>query len=626
MPPLRVPFVLSLCLLLCAGAACARTIGKGAAVSEELPPPRPATMPAFHAPEPGEREGMSLDEPWQFMQYLYDADTTQPNYQSHLNAVPVQFAFCHSTSGFLATLHTVFETTNCGRTWRNLDPFPEPAPSHSDWMVLRSPMYISALAARPVLREGATTDTVLISAYSGISDSGNVHLIYYSGGHHLYPGEMLSTPVWITTMAIPDSLTAIALGGMNGRLWENDTLNHSYDWAEMNTNRVFLRSGRDDSLRPTQTWVATCISLGQKVIAVGSHHWVSEDHGLTWHIRPAADSLFDSSINFCDSLHGIVGGGSLSPNSHGWVHVTTDGGQTWSGRTLETPFPIRAVVMVTPQIGYAAGGNYAQGAGRLYSTTDGGQTWALEMTLGAEIRTLTAIRASTAYVNVLAGGVFPDFRGGIWRTQIYLPDSSHALLVANPDTLDFGTHPAGQRDTLTLTIRNIGVSMDTILAFSSSNPRFIPQWNPVRLAMHPGQQFQLRVAFTSDSNAASGPVTGYLTVQNMFSGQVEVFCTAQIALSSPLPRVAVPQRPGLTVYPNPGNASFEIRYDLALAGNVLLRVYDLNGRVVETLAQSHASPGAHVLTWNAAEHASGLYFVRLNAEDTAVTRKVLLLK
>ncbi|HEY3295449.1 MAG TPA: T9SS type A sorting domain-containing protein [bacterium] len=624
MKPLSALCILCLCAVLGAGPALARTFGNGPNVAFELPPLRPVSPVAYVAPRPGERAGSSLDEPWQFVQYLYDADTTSQNYAAYLNAVPVQFAFCRNTNGFLATLHTVFETSDCGRTWHNLDLHPQPSTIPSDWGVLRSPMYISGLAARPITRPGINLDTVLVSAYSATADTSNVRVIYYQGGHRLYPFRQLDTPVWLSGVLVPDSTTGLVFGGMTGRLWENDTLRFGNLWAEVNTSKTFQRAGREDSLTPEQTWVSGFTSIGNRLLAVGSHQWVSNDRGRHWRIRVAADSLFDTCISFADSLHGLAGGGMTTPTSHGWVHVTSDGGQTWSGRVLSTLVPVRAVEMVTPQIGFAAGGNYQAGTGRVWSTTDGGQTWVVELQLTAEIRALKAIRISNAYVDVLAAGVFSDFRGGIWRTQLYLPDSSRALLLADPDTLDFGIVAAGHTDTLAVTLTNAGSAMDTVTGVFGGDTLFTPIWQGIPVPLHPGQSMPLYVAFTSRSG---GSFSRYLSVSNVASGRVEILCTASVPLgTSPQHDADLPSRPALTVWPNPGNATFEIRYDLVRAGNVSLRVYDLTGRLVETLTETHAAAGGHIHTWDAARHASGLYFVRLNADDQAVTRKVLLIK
>jgi photosystem II stability/assembly factor-like uncharacterized protein len=616
--------IVCLCTFLLVGSGQARTFGKGAFISHELPPVRLQTLPDFVVPVPGDRHHSSLDEGWQMMQILYDADTTWANYRQFLNAVPVQIGFPQAGDGFLATLHTVFETTDRGRTWRNLDPHPQPGPGFTEWLPMRSPMFISGLSARRTKRTQASADTVLISAYSSDADTSNVRLLYYSGAHHLFPFIQISTPVWLTGVMIPDTFSALAFGGLNGRLWRNDSLALSYNWNEQDPDKIFLRSGRADSLLPTQTWVAGTACAGSLAMAVGSHQWVSHDFGAHWHIRPASDSLFDYAVSFCDSLHGMTGAGTLAPTSQGWVHVTTDGGATWSGRVLETNYPIRAVLMVTPQVGYAAGGDYTHAHGDVWSTRDGGQTWTHDLVSAAEIRALACVRANSAYVNVIAAGVLPDFRGIVYRNQLYLPDTTAAALIAEPDTLDFGQVSPGAHDTLTVMLHNIGTVADTIIGITGISSGFAPLWSADSVGVAPGQQVPLRVVFSS---SVQGAHSCYLQILNQRTGFMEVLCRADVSLAaSPEESALLPGKPALTVWPNPGNASFEIRYELARAGNISLRIFDLNGRLVETLAKTQVMPGEHVQTWNAARHSSGIYFVRLDMEDSAVAKKILLIK
>jgi len=40
------------------------------------------------------------------------------------------------------------------------------------------------------------------------------------------------------------------------------------------------------------------------------------------------------------------GGGEISPNVEGWLHLTTDGGKSWSGR-ISTGLAIRSILFLT---------------------------------------------------------------------------------------------------------------------------------------------------------------------------------------------------------------------------------------------------------------------------------------
>jgi hypothetical protein len=59
---------------------------------------------------------------------------------------------------------------------------------------------------------------------------------------------------------------------------------------------------------------------------------------------------------------------------------------------------------------------------------------------------------------------------------------------------------------------------------------------------------------------------------------------------------------------------------------VRLTVYDLKGQVVEVLVNETLGAGIHVRTWDASDHASGVYFYRLDAGDFSETRKMIMLK
>ncbi len=79
-------------------------------------------------------------------------------------------------------------------------------------------------------------------------------------------------------------------------------------------------------------------------------------------------------------------------------------------------------------------------------------------------------------------------------------------------------------------------------------------------------------------------------------------------------------------YPNPFNNITTIRYSLPQASYVKLKVYDLTGREIATLATGNRLGGVHQVEWNAMNFSSGLYLVRLNSDTKTITQKVSLVK
>ena len=59
---------------------------------------------------------------------------------------------------------------------------------------------------------------------------------------------------------------------------------------------------------------------------------------------------------------------------------------------------------------------------------------------------------------------------------------------------------------------------------------------------------------------------------------------------------------------------------------VSLRVYDLLDREVAVLVDEEKAPGSYTVTWNAAGTASGVYYYRIWAGGTIMTRSMILLK
>ena len=84
-------------------------------------------------------------------------------------------------------------------------------------------------------------------------------------------------------------------------------------------------------------------------------------------------------------------------------------------------------------------------------------------------------------------------------------------------------------------------------------------------------------------------------------------------------------------YPNPFNASTVIKYALPEAAQVQIMIYDLAGRKVKTLVDSHKQAGNHRILWNGTDKlgnslASGVYFYSLQTSEKRITKKMLLIK
>ena len=78
-------------------------------------------------------------------------------------------------------------------------------------------------------------------------------------------------------------------------------------------------------------------------------------------------------------------------------------------------------------------------------------------------------------------------------------------------------------------------------------------------------------------------------------------------------------------YPNPFNPMTTISFNLPVASEYTLTVYNVTGQVVTQFA-GEAEAGVVSLEWDASTNASGIYFYKLNAGDFSATKKMVLLK
>ena len=79
-------------------------------------------------------------------------------------------------------------------------------------------------------------------------------------------------------------------------------------------------------------------------------------------------------------------------------------------------------------------------------------------------------------------------------------------------------------------------------------------------------------------------------------------------------------------YPNPFNPTTMLSYDVPADMNVSLSIYDMRGRLVNELVNDLREQGRYEITWNADQHASGVYMIKLVAGSTMQTQKVMLVK
>jgi hypothetical protein len=157
---------------------------------------------------------------------------------------------------------------------------------------------------------------------------------------------------------------------------------------------------------------------------------------------------------------------------------------------------------------------------------------------------------------------------------------------------------------------------------------------PYRSALPPGQGiigaigFALSSGFTGSGTDTISVSLGALVICDA-NAQILDISAANLAWLREEQRIvefALEQN-----YPNPFNPSTTIAYTLAKPAGVRLVIFDVAGRLINSLVNEFQEAGRHTVTWNAGEHrtsslASGIYFARIEVGDRVAIKKMLLTK
>jgi hypothetical protein len=79
-------------------------------------------------------------------------------------------------------------------------------------------------------------------------------------------------------------------------------------------------------------------------------------------------------------------------------------------------------------------------------------------------------------------------------------------------------------------------------------------------------------------------------------------------------------------YPNPFNPRTVISMQCEAGSDAVVTVYNTQGVPVKELINGYVDPGTYEITWDAAGMPSGVYIVRMTAENTIQSQKIVLMK
>jgi hypothetical protein len=252
---------------------------------------------------------------------------------------------------------------------------------------------------------------------------------------------------------------------------------------------------------------------------------------------------------------------------------------------------------------------------------DGGGVWA-EVGLGLRPDLISCTIADNRSESGLGGGIYVENTSGspdtilvsqtiVWGNCAPGGDEVNVQSVTPGSGIQFlcsAVDPAAVASTGTVTFVGGHVTTDPLFCIPSS------------CLLAPAPMIEYEISSTSLCAMANSPC-GQLV------GAQDIGCTT-VGVPDDLDQV-----PGRTALfqnaPNPFRSKTTIRFDLAEAGPVRLRVYDASGRLLRTLAEGEFPAARHTFVWDGRDNdgrqvANGIYFYRLDTGERSLSRKMLL--
>jgi hypothetical protein len=118
--------------------------------------------------------------------------------------------------------------------------------------------------------------------------------------------------------------------------------------------------------------------------------------------------------------------------------------------------------------------------------------------------------------------------------------------------------------------------------------------------------------------------------ENLQAGEIHLSELTGVAGKPNVPDQA-PRTQLLPCFPNPFGGQVTFSYNLANSRQVDLKVYDICGRLVQTLVSERQEAGIHKISWNGCGQkgqklSNGVYFYKLSTSEYSAVKKLMLLK
>ena len=323
----------------------------------------------------------------------------------------------------------------------------------------------------------------------------------------------------------------------------------------------------------------------------------STDDGETWQFSGLANRIvYDIDIN----ADGVI----FAATDRGEVSRSIDNGLTWQEiGVANTAIWSLGIDPWDPNNIYA--GTFGGG---VYVSGDGGFTW-------------TQTKLTSGHIFDFTFGPHPEHPGeNGWANALFAATATGVVY-----TLDGGITWDTFEENHGLTV------VDTRAIAFAGNTLLAGTWGGGVFLYDEGSDSWIRDGLPGGqiTTFAVNPITEEVFVTNEGNGiyRKQYPVTASIVANEDPSGDEIPTAFELGQnYPNPFNPSTQIEFSLPETGEVHIAVYDALGRQVRALVDGTLSSGSHLVTFEAADLPSGVYFYRLETAQQSLTKSMILMK
>ncbi len=325
--------------------------------------------------------------------------------------------------------------------------------------------------------------------------------------------------------------------------------------------------------------------------------------GASWEQITSPTSSGLQKVQFLNENTGWVFGGVNNTTS--LMFKTTDAASSWTQQFLPgTAGYVYSAQMLNENTGWAVGQQFSS---NIYKTTDGGSSWipySHNIQGTGVIIDIDMLDANTGYI---CGSLLSakTTNGGINWVEIPVPfPASYSYQFTD---VDFISPEIGMLLDLVTTLKTTNGGSSWIIEYIGTQAgSFVPSPGFSRLKMISEDTAYACGYYSSVLKYSPYSPIGIIEWQTGAPKEFELYQN----------------------YPNPFNPSTTIKFAIAKPGNFTLKVYDITGRLVQTVMDNLSlNPGTVKYTFDGSNLASGVYFYSLYVDGNLVnTRKMVLIK